>query len=391
MAILFTSAVTINKQNRKVVIVQQSLRQYRKRFYELLKEDLKKSGIQLLLIYGEPDAVEVTKGDAVDFDWGFKINNHFFKLGSRNMCWQPCLKQLQGADLVIVEQASKLLINYLLFCLNLISRLKLAFWGHGKNMQSHRASHFGEAVKRFMSRRVHWWFAYNEMSAEIVRGLGYPADRITSVQNAIDIQQLSSMRSQVTHEQSKRVKQGLGLKGNNVGIYIGGMYTDKRLEFLLASCSIIRSLVPDFEIIFVGAGPEYSLIERAAQKYDWIHAVGPKFNDDKVLLFSISKILLLPGLVGLAVLDSFALEVPLVTTDIPFHSPEIAYVQNGYNGLILEADADSNVYADAVVELLTNESARQHLVKGCKQSKYFYSIESMVERFSKGIKQALRR
>ena len=101
--------------HHKVVIIQRSLRQYRLRFFELLKARLDETGIELLLIYGEPDEIEATSGDAVDLDWGLKIDNVYFKMGSRTVCWQPCLKYLHNADLVIVEQASKLLLNYVLF------------------------------------------------------------------------------------------------------------------------------------------------------------------------------------------------------------------------------------------------------------------------------------
>jgi hypothetical protein len=39
--------------------------------------------------------------------------------------------------------------------------------------------------------------------------------------------------------------------------------------------------------------------------------------------FILSKLVLMPGLVGLAVLDASALEVPLVTTAVPYHTPEL--------------------------------------------------------------------
>ena len=38
-----------------------------------------------------------------------------------------------------------------------------------------------DASKEVMSRRPHWWFAYNDLSAEAVTGLGF-RDRITNMQ-----------------------------------------------------------------------------------------------------------------------------------------------------------------------------------------------------------------
>jgi L-malate glycosyltransferase len=281
------------------------------------------------------------------------------------------------------------LLNYLLILMNYIGYKKVAFWGHGKNMQIHLASRLGEATKRFISRRVHWWFTYNDLSSKIVKEIGYPSNRISSVNNAIDTIQIDRMKSKFEYERISDVKKQYNIKGQNIGIYIGAMYKEKRLEFLIESCTIIRSKLQDFEMIFIGTGPEYYLIENASKQYIWIHPVGPKFNSDIVPFFALAKVLLMPGLMGLAVLDSFAFEVPIVTTDINYHSPEIAYLVSGYNGLILNGDVGPNGYADAVVGLLKNEQDRQQLVKGCHESKYLYTVEMMAERFKNGIIKAL--
>ena len=96
---------------------------------------------------------------------------------------------------------------------------------------------------------------------------------------------------------------------------------DCALKFLLEACALVRAEVPDFEMIFVGSGADAGLVSQAARRHDWIHYVGPKFGRELVPYFMASKLLLMPGLVGLVVLDSFACEVPLVTTNVAYHSP----------------------------------------------------------------------
>ncbi len=83
---------------------------------------------------------------------------------------------------------------------------------------------------------------------------------------------------------------------------------------------MIRRDIPDFELVVIGKGPEADFIETAAAQHEWIHFVGPKSDDEKVPYWALSKLLLMPGLVGLVVLDSFALGVPMITTDYPYHS-----------------------------------------------------------------------
>ena len=373
----------------KVAIIQRYLTQYREPFFKRLRERLSHANIELVLICGSPSQNESKKKDVRELTWARRIDHQNIKMGSRELCWQPCLKVLRGSDLVIVEQASKLLLNYVLFVDQVFGFKKLCFWGHGKNFQEHSSSVIGEGIKRFMSRHVYWWFAYNDLSARLVASLGYPKSRITSVKNAIDTRRLVEARQKITQAQLKHVKRELGIKGDNICLYTGGMYKEKRLGFLLEACVRIKNTVPDFEIIFIGAGPEDSRIKAATRKFEWIHYPGPKFDEDKVPYFMLAKLFLMPGLVGLAVLDAFALETPLVTTNVPYHSPEIEYLVDGVNGVIVGDPEDPSVYAAEVSYLLQNNEARTELIMGCHTAKGKYTIEEMVERFAEGVTKAL--
>ena len=377
------------RRRPKAVVVYRALPQYRRRFYELLRERLDEAGVEFVLIYGQPGRADAAKLDTVELPWAHRIRNRVVKIGAREAYWQPCLGLLRDTDLVIVEQASKLLVNYVLFAYQLAGKNKLAFWGHGKNFQQRQASGIAEAVKRYMSRRVHWWFAYNDLSARVVEEIGYPEGRITVVQNALDTQELVRARSEIRAERLDAIRQELGVKGDNVCIYTGAMYAEKRIDLLLEICDMVREDVPDFEMIFVGAGPDDRLVKEAAARHGWIHYTGPKFDEEKVPYFMISKLLLMPAAVGLAVLDAFALEVPLVTTDGPFHGPEIGYLVDGVNGLLLDDPDDPAAYAAAVKRLLRDDAARERLVAGCRESANLYTVEEMVERFAGGVLRAL--
>ena len=91
----------------------------------------------------------------------------------------------------------------------------------------------------------------------------------------------------------------------------------------------------------------------------------------------------MPGLVGLSVVDSFALEIPIVSTDIPIHSPEFSYLEDGANAQIVKYDMQE--YSNQVSFLLNNEGTRKKLVEGCKNSGSKYQLKNMIMRFSKSI------
>ncbi|PFL70511.1 group 1 glycosyl transferase [Priestia megaterium] len=379
----------MNKKFYKVTIIQKSLPQYRKPFFNALKEELNKLGIELQLIYGLSNNSEAKKKDTIDLEWANKIENKIIKIGSKELYWQPCLSLLRDSDLIIVEQASKLLVNYILFLQNLLGIKKLCFWGHGKNLDRDNANTIAEKLKSILSNKVHWWFAYNELSKDIVAQLGFCKDKITVVQNAIDTEGLKEAAKKITDKQFIELKEEMGIKGKDICIYTGAMYKQKGLDFLLEAVQEIRKRNSEFEMIFIGAGPDEYKIKQAAQNHSWIHYVGAKFDSEKVPYLKISKLLLLPSAVGLVVLDSFALGVPLVTTSANNHGPEIDYIESGKNGLIVNSSDVKKAYVENVVLLLENEQMRKRYANKCIEDSEKYTIEKMVKNYSSGLKEAL--
>ncbi len=370
-------------------VLYKTLPEYRIPFFEALRPRLEACGIELRLIYGQPIGVDQLKRDTGHIAWALPIRNRIVNVGSRQLYWQPCLHLLKDCDLVIVEQASKLLLNYVLAAKQRFGGPKLAMWGHGRNYQAHSASLVGEIVKRRISRRAHWFFAYNESSAVAVREFSFPAERTTVVQNAIDTTSLQKTRSATSEQMLWKLRQELGLRSDNVAVFVGGLYAEKRIEFLLASADTIRRLLPDFEFLVIGAGPDDTLVRRAVERSDWIHYLGPKFHEEKVPYMMLAKVMLLPGLVGLGVLDSFALEVPLVTIDVPFHSPEIEYLVDQVNGLKCVSGTNPAEYGQIVASLMQDATKLSQLRQGCRAGRARYTLEAMVERFTAGVVQAL--
>lgn len=370
---------------KSVAILQKSMVHYRRQFFEKLRDELKKEGIELTLIYGKNIGARASKKDEVELSWGIFKPNRVLKLGDRVLIWQPCLKELSNKDLIIVEQANKLLINYLLVFLRPFRTFKLGYWGHGRNIQDHPNS-LSNRFKYLFIKKCDWWFAYTEGVKDFLSGLGFPEKKVTVVQNAIDTAHLQEALSKVEEKEVQALKDRLGIPNDQVGIFCGGMYPEKHIDFLLESCLKIKQAVPDFHMIFIGAGIDAHKVKKAAQEHSWIHYEGPHFGEEKIPYFKLAGVQLMPGLVGLGILDSFALQTPIVTTDYEFHSPEIEYLENGKNGLMTPMDTDQ--YAEGVIALLQSGHYRD-MIAHCKKGAAQYTIEQMVENFKNGILEAL--
>ena len=377
-----------NRQ-REVVVVYKTLPHYRVDFYEGLRAQLAVDGIRFRLIVGQPDPEMAARNDTASLAWVETARNRYFRLGSRSIIWQPCLMALRTADLVIVEQASKLLVNYLLLVWRRLGGPKVAWWGHGLNLDADAASPVGEAIKRRFVRSPDWWFCYTEGTKRLVCKLGVDGGQTTVVQNAIDVSGLRTMRAGLTDADRAQTRQRLGIQGDHVAVALGSIYPTKRPEFLLSVADELRQALPDFHLIVIGDGPRRAYFDAASETRSWLHVVGMQRGADLVRFAALGKVVLNPGLVGLAVLDAFAFEMPMVTCSLPYHSPEIEYLEDGINGLILARDASAEEFALAVTGILSDTMALGRLQAGCRQSAIHYTISAMTANFASGIASAL--
>jgi glycosyltransferase involved in cell wall biosynthesis len=369
----------------RVLIIQAQMKHYRIPLFMRLFEILSQDGIELTVAYSPPHGLHAILSDDGELpsEFGRKVRGHW--LGGR-VIYQPLWREVAAADLVITGHENKYLMNIWLFLLSALRFKTVALWGLGPCMEEGQ-SKTSRWLREKAPKAVDWYFAYTDGIVPYVRQHGVPADRITSVQNAADTNELRKSVAAVSDDEVSQAKLKLGMPAGPAGIYCGVLEPTKHLPFLVESARLIRQQVPDFQLLIVGTGPDRSWVEKMASENPWIHYLGPKFGREKALALRMANIFMLPGRVGLAVLDSFAAGLPLFTTDLTIHCPEVAYLADGHNGRRTAHEGQS--YADAVVETLNSpallENMRQHAVLTASK----YTIEGMAENFRRGIKQCL--
>jgi len=367
----------------RVSILYKHLPHYRIEFFNGLRSALAQKGVDLNLLYGKNSSVP--RRDECDLDWARPVPNRFCGFGNWSVCWQDVPEDIYESDLIVLMQENKIVSNHVLLAKARAKRRKVAFWDHGLNLKAPRNS-VGNTIRKMYTASVFWWFAYTEGVKRLLYSMGFPSDRITVVQNAIDTRFLREQAAQVSEDELSRLRASLGISEGPIGLFCGGMYKEKRLPFLLAACKEIRNSVLGFEMVFIGAGPDSHLISDAARRCDWVHYVGPKFRSDVVPYMKLADVFLTP-LVGLGILDAFALQKPFITTSYPCHGPEIEYLINGDNGLMTDNSVEA--FAAAVVEILSSDYLRRRIQVGCQKAAMTYTIEHMVQNYVQGIEKAL--
>ena len=368
---------------REVVILYKSLPHYRVPLYELMREQLDQSNVTLRLIVGQPDAVESTKNDTGEISWAEHIQNRQLPASGQSLIWQPVLRSVRHADLVVVEQASKLVVNNLFAIWRRLGGPKLALWGHGINRNTAASSAAGEWWKKLMLHQSDWFFAYTSGVARDVIKMGVSSAQVTDLHNAIDTRQLSSFRDAVTEEQTDQTRKRLGIGNGQVGLYVGSLYREKALLSLVKIAEQIRVIIPDFELLIVGDGEEREELDLLAESRPWLHILGTRFAAELAQIASVASLMMIPGWVGLVVLDAGALQLPIITSDRPDHSVEIDYVTDGVNGLVCPVDETAS--AAMIAELLQDPERLALMTQASRKLADETTIENMAEQFTQGI------
>ena len=251
-----------------MLIAYKYVPQYRAPFFDQLRDKLSMDDIELTLVYGDPTPSEASKKDATRLPWATYLPSRCFVLRGSYLLYQPFLRFSKQFDLVVVEQANRLLINPLLIFMHRLGMRRVAYWGHGKNFQT-REPGPARWLKNYLATNVGWWFAYNETSAKVVMELGFPSERITRLMNTIDNQKLANDLASVTEAEVEAVRVRLGIYTDKICLYVGGMYDLKRLDFLFEALLEIKRRMPEFRMIFLGSGVDRDKVEAFAQKHAW--------------------------------------------------------------------------------------------------------------------------
>jgi glycosyltransferase involved in cell wall biosynthesis len=260
-------------------------------------------------------------------------------------------------------------------------------WDHGRTYCKPQSA-VEQAAKFALTRRARWFFAYTEGGARSVVARGFPAERTTVVQNAIDSLALRAACQAVTADQLRDFRARHGLTPGRTALFVGALSRDKRIPELLAAAEEAARLLPGFRLLVAGRGELEGQLLRAASRTAAVVPLGQVFGPGKALLGAASELMLMPGLVGLCAVDSFALQTPLVTTDWPFHAPEFEYLRHGRNAWI--APGDPAGFAREVVALLGDSARLETLRRGCREDAPRYTVEEMSRRFTEGTVRLLR-
>jgi glycosyltransferase involved in cell wall biosynthesis len=368
-----------------VTLLHPWLPAYRVPFFSSLIAWLASEQVDLEVWYGEAPPEVAARKDATYPRWAQRSPTRFVRLGSRTLSFHALPRRSQRGDLLILEQAIRNVETYPALARSMARGTPLALWGHGRTYTKAHSS-LEEHWKRMLTMRARWFFAYTQGGADLVIANGFSREHVTVVQNSVSTDEIEAARRQTDTVEIAAFRARHSLVEGQAALFVGGLDDSKRLPFLFDASRRVRRQWPSFKLVVAGDGDLRPLVEGVSNE-GWLVYVGRATDREKGLLAEVCNLMLMPGRVGLGVVDSFAMETPLVTTDWPYHAPEFEYLVDGFNGVVTADDLES--YVSRVSTLLGQPDEIDRLREGCRASCKEYSMDRMVNNFGQGVLAAL--
>ncbi len=358
---------------KKIAIVQRVITDYRVNFFNTLNNLLKNENIELTIYAGNGKNSEKFKDGLEEIKCAKRVNNYYI-LNTR-FYYQNIYSALNQYDIVIVEQANSAILNYLLLFQKHILNVnkKFAFWGHGATL-SKKNNSLSNNFKKLFINKSDYWFGYTEHTRKILNRNGVKNHKISIINNSIDMNIVDK-----NHIQSK-------VKNNRV-VFCSRLYNKKKIPFIIESCIRAKKEIKDLELFIIGDGPDFQKIKKLVNNVDWIKMTGALFNEEKRKILKSSQLMVLPSFLGLSILDAFSSGLPVLTTNLKNHGPEISYLENGINGLKTNLDVDE--FSNAIVNILKDKSKLNEMSKAALETANKFTVEKMAENFVSGIKNII--
>lgn len=286
-----------------------------------------------------------------------------------------------GAYDVVLLPTEKKHIPLILFAyiMRWVFRFRLLSYAH-PTLRSSKGITTG--WNRFLSRVLYMIYDgvvfYTEQSYRWAVASALISDRKASfANNTIDTESVREAYSfSVNETEPKRL------------LFIGRLVPSKRLDMLFQCFGIAQSWLPGIQLDIIGDGPLASEVTSQVESNRAIHWHGAISDEAKIAThMSRAHLVIVPGHSGLSIVHAFCYGKPYVTMadSVSEHPPEISYLEDGKNGMLLSRTPSMNV-----ARMLKLLASRREYAAMCR-SAYSTADRLDVRRWCEQIETALLR
>lgn len=250
----------------------------------------------------------------------------------------------QKYDVVLMPLEKKHIpLIMFLFVLKLFFRYKLVSYNH----PSTRGSSLGPSMDRFITKSL--FALYDRVIFYTREGMDLAVDskflplgKAFFANNTLDTEGIW-----------KHYEFEINRSAAKVILFIGRLIANKRLDLLFKYFEQLKKSLPGVRLNIIGDGPEAPKVKLAVENDDSITWQGAVVDEVEIARhMRAAHLVFVPGWSGLSIVHALCYGKPYVTIAGP-HPPEIDYLRDGENGLILRGDIIED--CARITELLTDQ------------------------------------
>lgn len=247
-------------------------------------------------------------------------------------------------------------------------RVRLALDTHSNRLATHLIA-VSESCRTFLINRE-----------------GVPADKITLVQNAIDLQRFSASGGSRVE-----ARKSLGLpEAGPLVVGVGRLNPQKNFSLFIRVAVEVLKCHPQTHFVLVGEGPEEGLLRRLAGEYgmgDRLHFLG--YVPDTRGIYRAADVLLMPSLfegLPMTLLEAMAMRVPVVASALDGIAEVVEDGRDGF--LVPSGDARGfcervcRVIGDPTLATALGRAAAEKISSQFSSERMCREVERIYDRFT---------
>lgn len=359
---------------KKILWIAPNLNHYKSRFINRLAEN---DDLEITVLAGaqmEKQGHRTEKGKSLFLKSTVQASKENFQLHFPVYIKLFQVVKINKFDFVLMPVEKKIfLVIFFLFFLKKIFGYKLISYSHPVTRNSIFGPNADKCITKFLFRLFDRVIFYTKDAKDwAVASKVIPQNKAFFANNTLDTKKIWENYNFEINKSDQKVI-----------LFIGRIVANKRLDLLLKYHGELKKNLPSIRLIVIGDGPEANrlkLIAKSDQSVCWEGAI---VDEPEIAQYMRSAhLVLVPGWSGLSIVHAFCYGKPYATIVGP-HPPEIAYLKDGQNGLILSGDLKND--CDRILKLLTDKKTYESMCIAAFTAAEELSIEKWCHQMKKAI------
>ncbi|SFA80419.1 Glycosyltransferase involved in cell wall bisynthesis [Rhizobium sp. NFR07] len=383
---------TLDRPYKVAILHQGCVPVYRRGFFTRLAQT---SENDYVVFHGRPPSNTSLQAARPPFPFAnIEVQAVELRVKKSLLIWQrSVLRYLSGRfDGAVIGHEFKFVSSLAILLLSKVMRRPVFLWGFGYRKAYDTWDQGGSpSLKDRLSSRAadklarlaDGYIAYTEKGRAHLLSIGVPAERIQVVRNTIDVEEQIELSRQVAGEDDAVIRTEFGLRPDaDVLLYVGRLVPRKDVGSLIRFAAANPDVAGrPVDVLIIGDGEERAKLEQLGNGASNIHFAGAIDPSDIRLAkaMKLCRAVVVPGYLGLAINHAFAHGRPVITRAHDFHSPEIEYLTDGEDGLLIPGDEAA--FHEGLKAFLASPHDQKRLAENAAARRETLRIDYMVKAY----------